>query len=153
MSIKDRRNLEVLQREERTLTRRYRLAEESGNRRRWWEKLGSALRPFKIAFGVILVVLEVLIVFSMLLTLYFPFAVARVDCRVDKIKHSICGHRCGYILANPQVFNPLNYIFLQASKLYPIDYVFMIILILYFFTATVVGIIFVGIRFLWYLTL
>ena len=70
MSVKDRRELEALQREERTLTRRHRLAEESGNRRRWWEKLRSALTPFKVAFGVILVVLGILIVISMLLTLY-----------------------------------------------------------------------------------
>ena len=70
MSVKDRKELESLQREERTLTRRYRLAEESGNRRRWWEKLGAALRPFKVAFGVILVVLGILIAISMLLTLY-----------------------------------------------------------------------------------
>ena len=32
MSMKDRKELEALQREERTLTRRHRLAEESGNR-------------------------------------------------------------------------------------------------------------------------
>jgi LMBR1 domain-containing protein 1 len=72
MSMKDRKELEALQREERTLTRRYRLAEESGNRRRWWEKLASALRPFKVAFGVILVVLGILIAVSMFLTLYQP---------------------------------------------------------------------------------
>src|SRR5271154_3777328 len=72
MSVKDRKELEALQREERTLTRRHRLAEESGNRRRWWEKLASALRPFKVAFGVILVALGILIVISMLLTLYLP---------------------------------------------------------------------------------
>jgi len=70
MSVKDRKNLEALQREERTLTRRHRLAEESGNRRRWWEKVGSALRPFKVAFGVTLVALGILIVVSMFLTLY-----------------------------------------------------------------------------------
>jgi LMBR1 domain-containing protein 1 len=69
MSIKDRKALEALQREERTLARRHRLAEESGNRRRWWEKVGSALRPFKVAFGVILAVLGILIVTSMFLTL------------------------------------------------------------------------------------
>jgi len=148
MSVKDRKELEALQRAERTLTRRHRLAEESGNRRRWWEKVGSALRPFKVAFGVLLVILGMLIVISMLLTLYV-LRFFRIDVSVDKIKHSICGYRCGYILANPQVFNPLNYIFLQTSKAYPIDYVFMIILILYFFIATVVGIIYVGIRFLW----
>jgi len=138
MSVKDRRELEALQREERTLTRRYRLAEESGNRRGWWEKVTSALRPFKVAFGFILVVFGMLIIVSMVLTL------------IDKIKNSICGHKCGYILADPQVFNPLNFIFTQASKVYPIDYIFMVLLILYFFIATVVGIIFVGIRFLWY---
>jgi LMBR1 domain-containing protein 1 len=71
MSMKDRKELESLQREERTLTRRHRLAEESGNRRTWWEKIGSVLRPFKVAFGVILAVLTVLIAVSMLLTLYF----------------------------------------------------------------------------------
>ena len=71
MSIKDRKELEALQREERTLHRRLRLAVESGSRRRWWEKLGSALRPFKVGFGIILVVLGILIVVSMLLTLYF----------------------------------------------------------------------------------
>jgi len=70
--------------------------------------------------------------------------------RIDKIKNSICGRRCGFILANPQVFNPLNYIFLQASKVYPIDFVIMVVLILCFFISTVVGIIFVGIRFLWF---
>jgi len=148
MSVKDRKELEALQREERTLTRRHRLAEESGNRRRWWEKLGSALRPFKVGFGVLLATLGVLIAISMLLTLYSPHGTSLTGS-VDKIKNSICGYRCGYILSNPQVFNPLNYIFIQASKVYPIDYVFMIILILYFFISTVVGIIFVGIRFLW----
>jgi hypothetical protein len=79
-----------------------------------------------------------------------PVPNSQVNNRVDKIKNSICGHRCGYILSNPQVFNPLNYIFLQASKVYPIDYVFMVILILYFVISTIVGIMFVGIRFLWY---
>jgi len=72
MPAQDRRLLEALQREERTLTRRQRLAEESGNRRQWREKLVSALRPFKVAFGVILVLLSILIIVSMSLTLYPP---------------------------------------------------------------------------------
>ena len=36
--------------------------------------------------------------------------------------------------------------------MYPIDYVFMVILILYFVIATIVGIMFVGIRLLWYIS-
>jgi LMBR1 domain-containing protein 1 len=70
MSVKDRKELEALQREERTLTRRHRLAEESGNRRSWWVKWGSALSPFRVAFGIILALLGILIVTSMALTLY-----------------------------------------------------------------------------------
>jgi LMBR1 domain-containing protein 1 len=70
MSMKDRKELEALQREERTLTRRHRLAEESGNRRRWYEKLATALRPFKVAFGFILAILGILITVSMALSLY-----------------------------------------------------------------------------------
>ena len=66
------------------------------------------------------------------------------------MNNSLCGKHCGYIIGQAQVFNPVNYIFLQASKVYPIDFIFMIILILYFFIATVIGIVFVGIRFLWY---
>jgi len=69
MSVKHRKELEALQREERTLTRRLRLAEENGNRRGWWERLGSAMRPFKVAFGVLLAVMSGLIAVSMLLTL------------------------------------------------------------------------------------
>ena len=66
------------------------------------------------------------------------------------MSNSLCGGRCGYIIGQAQVFNPVNYIFLQGSKAYPIDFIFMVILILYFFIATVVGIVFVGIRFLWF---
>jgi LMBR1 domain-containing protein 1 len=72
MSVKDRKELEALQREERTLTRRHRLAEESGNRRQWWVRLGSALSPFRVAFGIMLALLGILIVISMGLTLYSP---------------------------------------------------------------------------------
>lgn len=72
MTVKDRKELEALQREERTLTRRHRLAEENGNRQRWWVKVYAALRPFRVAFGVILALLGILIVISMGLTLYSP---------------------------------------------------------------------------------
>lgn len=73
--------------------------------------------------------------------------------RGDKMSNSLCGAHCGYIIGQAQVFNPVNYVFLQASKVYPIDFIFMVILILYFFIATIVGIVFVGIRFLWFSTL
>ena len=72
MSVKDRKELEALHRQERTLTRRHRLAEESGNRQGWWVKVYVVLQPFRLAFGVILALLGILIVISMGLTLYVP---------------------------------------------------------------------------------
>lgn len=70
MAPKDRRELEALQREERTLVRKARLAEEGGNRRAWWLRLRQVLRRFKITFGMLFLILSIIISVSMLLTLY-----------------------------------------------------------------------------------
>jgi hypothetical protein len=35
---------------------------------------------------------------------------------VDKIAFAICGSQCGYVINNPNVFNPINYIFVFLSK-------------------------------------
>ncbi|KAJ5139136.1 LMBR1-like membrane protein [Penicillium bovifimosum] len=142
LSSKDRRELDTLVREERTLIRRQRLAEEShGEGRAWfmkaWHKIGAVLRPFKLLGGILLVVIAVLIWVSMLLT------------AIDKAKNSICKHRCGYILAHVNIFNPVNWILVQSAKLFPIDYAIFTVLVLLFFCSSVVGIAVVGIRFLW----
>ncbi|KAF7728493.1 hypothetical protein EC973_006046 [Apophysomyces ossiformis] len=68
---------------------------------------------------------------------------------VDKISHSVCGSECGYIIDHPELFNPINYIFVNLSKMFPLDYIFMVILIIYFFLATMSGVISIGVRFLW----
>ncbi|KAI8091113.1 uncharacterized protein B0P05DRAFT_455379, partial [Gilbertella persicaria] len=70
-------------------------------------------------------------------------------CSVDKIAFSLCGSQCGYVINHPNLFNPINYIFVKLSKVFLLDYVFMVSLILYFFLATMTGIIEIGIRFLW----
>lgn len=43
----------------------------------------------------------------------------------------------------------MNYIFVKSAKVFPIDYVIFLLLILLFFCSSVVGIATVGIRFLW----
>ncbi|OLL24523.1 putative U3 small nucleolar RNA-associated protein 13 [Neolecta irregularis DAH-3] len=135
LSSKDRRELEQLQREERTLIRRARLADggESG----LLSKFSAALWPFKLFYGFFLLMLSLILFVSMAIT------------SVDKAVNSFCGKDCGFILAEIQVFNPVNWIFIQSSKLFPFDYVLMTLLVLYMFLASVIGIIFVGIRFLW----
>ncbi|CAI6281795.1 unnamed protein product [Periconia digitata] len=142
LDSRDRRELEALIREERTLIRRERLAaESSGEDRHWlvktWIKIEAVFRPLKLLGGLILLILALLVFVSMLIT------------GIDKAKNSICGAHCGYILGHINIFQPINWIFVKSSKVFPIDYVLFLLLVLFFFSASVVGIATVGIRFLW----
>ncbi|OKL56868.1 putative lysosomal cobalamin transporter [Talaromyces atroroseus] len=142
LSSKDRRELDGLVREERTLIRRQRLIEEAqGSGRSWlirvWYKVETVFRPFKLLGGIVLLLVAILIWVSMLLT------------AIDKAKNSVCKQNCGYILAHINVFNPVNWIFVQSARVFPVDYVLFALVVLLFFTSSVVGIATVGIRFLW----
>ncbi|RDW73180.1 Lmbr1 containing protein [Coleophoma cylindrospora] len=142
MPAKDQRELEALVREERTLVRRERLAAEAQGEGKsfivkTWTKICAVFRPLKLIGGILLLLLAIVIWVSMLIT------------GIDKAKNSICKQHCGYILGSINVFQPINWIFVQASKVFPIDYVLMALLVLYFFSSSVVGIATIGIRFLW----
>ncbi|KAL1960784.1 hypothetical protein VTO42DRAFT_6614 [Malbranchea cinnamomea] len=142
LSSKERRELDSLVREERTLRRRQRLAAaQRGEGRSWimrvWYKLGAVFRPIKLLGGILLVTVSILIWVSMLLT------------GIDKAKNSVCKRHCGYILGNINIFNPINWIFIQSSKVFPVDYVIFALLVLHLFSSSVVGIATIGIRFLW----
>lgn len=142
LSSKERRELDSLVREERSLRRRQRLAAaERGEGRSWimrvWYKLGAIFRPIKLLGGILLVIVSILIWVSMLLT------------GIDKAKNSICKQHCGYILGNINIFNPINWIFVQSAKAFPVDYIIFTLVVLHLFSSSVVGIATVGIRFLW----
>ncbi|KAL3422160.1 lysosomal cobalamin transporter (LMBR1 domain containing 1) [Phlyctema vagabunda] len=142
LPAKDQRELEALVREERTLVRRERLAAEAQGEGkstivRVWTKICAVFRPLKLIGGILLLIIAIIIWVSMLIT------------GIDKAKNSICKQHCGYILGSINVFQPVNWIFVQASKAFPVDYVLMALLVLYFFSSSVVGIATVGIRFLW----
>jgi len=68
---------------------------------------------------------------------------------IDKVKNSICGAHCGYILGHINIFQPINWILVKSSTVFPVDYVLFLVLVLFFFSASVVGIATAGIRFLW----
>lgn len=142
LDSRDRRELESLIREERTLIRRERLAAESSGEDRHvlikaWIKIEAFFRPLKLIGGFILIILSLLIFTSMLIT------------GIDKAKNSICKSHCGYILGHINIFQPINWIFVKSSKVFPIDYVLFLLLVMLFFSASVVGIASIGIRFLW----
>ncbi|KAE9368423.1 hypothetical protein N431DRAFT_485946 [Stipitochalara longipes BDJ] len=140
--VKDQRELENLVREERTLVRRERLAAEAQGEGksfivRAWTKVCAVFRPLKLIGGILLLILSIIIWVSMLIT------------GIDKAKNSICKEHCGYILGSINVFQPVNWVFVQASRAFPVDYVLMALLVLFFFSSSVAGIASIGVRFLW----
>lgn len=142
LDTRDRRELESLVREERTLVRRSRLAAENSGEGhnllvRIWIKLEAVFRPLKLIAGLLLVVVALIVFASMLIT-----------C-IDKIKNSVCKASCGYLLGHTKIFNPINWLMTLTSKIFPIDYILFLALTLLFFTSSVVGIATIGIRFLW----
>lgn len=142
LSSKDRRELEALVREERTLVRRERMAaESSGEGRSWvvrtWIKIEAIFRPVKLLGGAFLVIVVLLVFASMLIT------------GIDKARNSICGRHCGHLLANVKIFQPINFVLVKSARIFPIDYVLFTLLVLLFFSASIVGLATLGIRFLW----
>lgn len=142
MPSADRRELEQLVREERTLVRRERLAAEAqgegeGKVYRAWLKICAVLRPVKLLFGILTLLIVLVVWVSMLIT------------GIDKAKNSICKQHCGYILGHLSVFQPINWVFVKSAKVFPLDYILMALLVLLLFSSSVTGIATVGIRFLW----
>jgi LMBR1 domain-containing protein 1 len=142
LDSRDRRELEALIREERTLVRRERLAAEARGEGksvfvRAWHKIEAVFRPIKLLGGLTLMVLSLLIFTSMLIT------------GIDKAKYSVCKAKCGYILGHTNIFQPINWIFVVSAQVFPVDYILFLLLIVFLFCASVVGLATIGIRFLW----
>ncbi|KAL9548159.1 hypothetical protein PS6_006757 [Mucor atramentarius] len=135
LSAHDYRTLENLNDEERILVRRLGgIEEDKGN---FLQKVLKVLRPFQVLIGLILLAFVVLMAVSMFMTI------------IDKVTWSVCGRKCGYIISHPKLFNPINFIFVHLQKLFPLDYIFMVAIVIYFFMATMAGVIQIGVKFLW----
>lgn len=139
---RDRRELEQLVREERTLVRRERLAVEAVGEgdhilTKTWNKLGAVFRPVKLIGGFLLFLVAIVISVSMLIT------------SIDKAKNSICKKDCGYLLGHINIFQPINWLLVVSAKMFPIDYIVFLLLFLILFCSSVCGIATIGLRFLW----
>jgi len=98
-------------------------------------KLKVILRPFGFIFGIVFFLLSALIAVSIFLTL------------IDRlINHLGCGLACGFILSHSGVFNPLDRLLVLLSHVFPLDYILLLIVILYLYLATLNGIVYWGIR-------
>ncbi|KAF9129374.1 hypothetical protein BGW39_004214 [Mortierella sp. 14UC] len=103
----------------------------------WFNRCRCIIRPFEILLGIAGLALTTLLITSIGIT------------TIDNLTEDVCGAPCGYILTHPNIPNPLNLLFLNLSPFFPVDYILMVMIILYMFWSTTKGIISMGIRFLW----
>ncbi|XP_064624509.1 probable lysosomal cobalamin transporter [Lineus longissimus] len=134
MSAQDRREVDRLEEEEAVMGRRERhlvAAEKS-----CLNKCFILCRPFQVLFGIVFILIAALIFVSLLLT------------NIDKAMHSL-GPKLGYALPKRSLPNPIDITLVFAQQVFPLDYILMIGIIMYFFFCSMSGIQNMGVWFLW----
>jgi len=135
MKAADRKEFNRMQREHKSLMQHnYRLQEIEQKAGLVIPKLMHFLVPFRWAIGVGMMSISLLVATSLFLTL------------IDRLVHSPCGVSCGFTLKERQIFNPADEIFMKLSHIFPADFIVLGILVLYIFSASVFGIVSLGIR-------
>ncbi|XP_046564132.1 LOW QUALITY PROTEIN: probable lysosomal cobalamin transporter [Haliotis rubra] len=94
------------------------------------------LRPFEMLFGFLFLLVALLIFISLLLT------------NIDKAMHSK-GYKIGYALAQRKLPNPVDIALVFCQMVFPLDYILMSGIIVYFVFCSMSGIRNIGIWFLW----
>ncbi|XP_012672561.1 lysosomal cobalamin transport escort protein LMBD1 [Clupea harengus] len=134
LSTRDRRNLQDLETKLQVLQRRSRHLEIA--ERNCCTKVGSALRPLKILLGVFFILVALL------------FAVALFISNLDKALHS-AGFSSGFVVFGTNLTNPLNELLLALQPVFPLDYVLITVITMYFVFTSMAGIRNMGIWFFW----
>ncbi|XP_025109802.1 probable lysosomal cobalamin transporter [Pomacea canaliculata] len=128
-----RRNAE-LEEQERQLARQERHLAASENS--WCQKCLTLLRPFEIVLGVVCFLLALLVFISLLLT------------NIDKAMNSL-GYKFGFALPHRHLPNPIDIVLVFCQKLFPLDYILMTGVTVYFVLCSMTGVCRIGIWFFW----
>ncbi|XP_075454198.1 lysosomal cobalamin transport escort protein LMBD1 [Ascaphus truei] len=131
---KDRQTLYKLEEKLRTLRRKERHLEYY--EKSCWTKLCSAMRPLKVVWGVIFILVALLFTVSLFLS------------NLDKALHS-AGINSGFIIFGTNLTNPLNMLLPVLQTVFPLDYVLITTMIMYFIFTSMAGIRNMGIWFFW----
>jgi len=94
------------------------------------------MTPFRIIFGFGCLSISLLIIGSL------------VVANIDKLLNSKCGLSCGYFIDKYTLFNPLDWLLVQLSKVFPLDLIFIGIILFYVLVSCIFGIVRLGVRFL-----
>ncbi|NXR57268.1 LMBD1 protein, partial [Hippolais icterina] len=134
LSSRDRRTLQQLEERLRTLRRRERHLESI--EKSWWTKFCEALRPLKIVWGVFFIIVALLFTVSLFLS------------NLDKALHS-AGFDSGFIILGTNLTNPLNMLLPVLQRVFPLDYILITTIVMYFIFTSMAGIRNMGIWFFW----
>ncbi|XP_075058681.1 lysosomal cobalamin transport escort protein LMBD1 [Mixophyes fleayi] len=134
LSSKDRQSLYKLEEKLKTLQRRERHLEY--HEKSCWTKCCSVMRPFKIVWGIFFILVALLIIISLFLS------------NLDKALHS-AGIDTGFIMFGTNITNPLNILLPVLQRVFPLDYVLITVIIMYFVFTSMAGIRNMGVWFFW----
>ncbi|KAM8953049.1 lysosomal cobalamin transport escort protein LMBD1 [Pelodytes ibericus] len=134
LSSRDRQTLYKLEEKLRTLQRRGRHLQNHENS--CWTKCCTVIRPLKIVWGVLSILVALLFVVSLFLS------------NLDKALHS-AGIDSGFIIFGNNITNPLNILLPLLQTVFPLDYFLITIIIMYFLFTSMAGIRNMGIWFFW----
>jgi LMBR1 domain-containing protein 1 len=134
---REKKELATLKRKEHALSlKSERLSEIKKDSSVVLSKALSILSPFRVVIGVCCLALSWVIAAGILLV------------SLDKFYNSECGFKCGYILTVNTFYNPVDSVLVELSKAFPFDFAAFVVLISYFYIASLYGVIRLGIRFL-----
>ncbi|NXK31099.1 LMBD1 protein, partial [Piprites chloris] len=134
LSSRDRRTLKQLEERLRTLRRRERHLESI--EKNWCTKFCEAIRPLKIVWGVFFIIVALLFTVSLFLS------------NLDKALHS-AGFNSGFIILGTNLTNPLNMLLPVLQRVFPLDYILITTIVMYFIFTSMAGIRNMGIWFFW----
>ncbi|KAJ8250148.1 hypothetical protein COCON_G00220700 [Conger conger] len=134
LSSRDRRTLQDLESRLRVLHRRERHLEVAA--KNCCTHVAGALRPVKIVMGVFFILVALL------------FTVALFISNLDKALHS-AGINSGFVVFGTNITNPLNELLLALQPVFPLDYILITVITMYFVLTSMAGIRNMGIWFFW----
>ncbi|NWX46998.1 LMBD1 protein, partial [Steatornis caripensis] len=134
LSLRDRRTVHYL--EERLWTLRRRERRLQCIEKSWWTKFSDAMRPIKVVGGVFFTMVALLFTVSLFLS------------NLDKALHS-AGFDSGFIILGTNLTNPLNMLLPVLQTVFPLDYILITTIVMYFIFTSMAGIRNMGIWFFW----
>ncbi|KFM58377.1 putative lysosomal cobalamin transporter, partial [Stegodyphus mimosarum] len=122
--------LSDLEEEESLISRRALLLETE--KKSIFHKCGPFLRIFSAIGGCIGIIFSLIFCSSLLLA------------NIDRLMHSL-GYKMGYALKENYIQNPLDFIMVEAQKVFPLDYILFFFNILFLVMSTVSGMRYLGV--------